>query len=209
MKIVVFGATGGTGQHIVEQALASGHEVVAFARTPSKLRAQHERLSVVQGDVQDAERVKTAVAGVDAVISALGPTSNTADYQVTKGTKNILAAMEKHDVRRLVVSAGAGVGDPNDEPRLINKLINVALKLFSRHVYEDMKRVVETVRASDVDWTIVRAPMLTDNPKSGNVRVGYVGKGMGPRLARADMAHFMLQQLEDETYLRKAPAISN
>ena len=209
MNLAVFGATGRTGRHVVEQALERGYEVMAFARSPQKLDAYRERVAIVEGDVQDADAVQEAIAGADAVISVLGPTENVPDYQVTRGTRHILDGMKQHGVERLIVSAGAGVSVPKDEPGLFNKLINVLLKLFSRHVYEDMKRVVATVRDSDVDWTIVRVPMLTDDAPQGDVKVGYVGKGMGPRLARADMASFILDQVEDDAYLHEAPAISN
>ena len=209
MKVVVFGATGKTGRHVVEQALAAGHTVVAFARDPSKLNTTHKRLSVVQRDVQNPAQVEQAVAGADAVVSVLGPTHNRPAYEVSKGMANILNAMKNRRVRRLVIAAGAGVGDPNDEPKLINKAISVLLKLVSRNVLEDMKRTVELVRASDRDWVIVRVPRLTDAPRTGKVKAGYVGKGMGLTLSRADMADFMLQQLKGDTYLQKAPAISN
>lgn len=209
MKVTIFGATGRTGQHIVEQALERGHEVTAFVRSPQKLYPYRDRLTIVEGDVQDVGAVREAVAGADAVVSVLGPTENTPDYQVTRGTRHILDAMKAHGVDRLVISAGAGVSDPRDEPRLFNKLINVLLKLFSRHVYEDMKRTVAAVRDSDVDWTIVRVPMLTDDAPKGEVKVGYVGKGMGPRITRADMASFMLDQVDSDAYLHQAPAISN
>ena len=208
MKIAVFGATGKTGRHIVEQALAAGHHVVAFARNPGKLSLADERLSIVQGDVQSAEQVEQAIQGVDAVVSVLGPSHNKPTYEVSRGTTNILEAMHKHNVRRLVVSAGAGIGDPNDAPKLPNKAINLALKLLSRNVYEDMMRTAQIVRGSDRDWVIVRVPRLTDNPKTGNVKVAWVGKGMGYQIPRADMAAWMLKQIDDPTYVRQAPAIS-
>ena len=211
--LAIFGASGRTGQHLVAQALQRGYEVTALGRSAQKLAAYEGRIEIVEGDVKHAEAVARAVARADAVISVLGPTANRPDYAVTRGTENILEAMKEHGVRRLVVSAGAGVADPNDEPKLLNKLISVLLKLFSRHVYEDMKRMVETVRRSDVDWTIVRVPMLTGEATevmtTKGVRVGYVGKGMGARLSRANLAGFMLDQLRDETYLHKAPAISD
>lgn len=209
MKIAVFGATGRAGRHLVEQAFAAGHEVVALVRTPAKLNISDARLSVIQGDVQDSAKVEQTIADVDAVVSVLGPASNAPTFEVSKGMQNILVAMSKHGVQRLVISAGAGVGDPNDAPKLVHKAINALLKLLSGNVYEDMKRTVATVRASDRDWVIVRVPRLTDDPKSGNIQVGYVGKGMGMQIGRADMADFMLKQLASDTYLRKAPAISN
>jgi putative NADH-flavin reductase len=193
----------------VEQALATGYEVVAFARTPSKLGIQNEKLKVVEGDVQNAQQVERAVVGSAAILSVMGPTSNTPDYQISAGMQNIVAAMETHGLRRLIVSAGAGVSDPEDEPKLFNKLIGLLLKLISPHVYEDMKRSVAIVRASDLDWTVVRVPMLNDGHKEGQVRVGYVGKGVGARLSRADLAAFMLKELKQGVYIHQAPVISN
>lgn len=209
MKLAIFGASGRSGQHLVEQALQRGHHVTAFARSPQKLAAYRDQIEIVEGDVQDAEAVAQAVATAGAVISVLGPTENTPDYQVTRGTRHILAAMKQHNVHRLIVSAGAGVSDPRDEPKLFHKAINLLLRLFSRHVYEDMKRTVATVRDSDLDWTIVRVPMLSDDPPQGRVEVGYVGQGMGSRITRADVASFMLDQVDDDAYLHQAPAISN
>lgn len=209
MKLAIFGATGRTGRHLVSQALERGHTVTSLARRPQKLAQVARRITVVEGDVQDAAAVAQVVAGADAVLSVLGPTANRPDYQVTRGTEHILAAMEEYGVRRLLLSAGAGVADPNDAPQLFHRVITLLLKLLSRHVYEDMERTVQTVRASNIDWTIVRVPMLTDGPAQGQVKVGYVGKGPGARLSRADMATFMLDEAQKNQWVGRAPAISN
>jgi putative NADH-flavin reductase len=209
MKVTVFGATGRTGQHVVEEALEAGHSVKAFARTPSKLEIAHPDLEVVQGDVLEPERVEAAVAGADAVISVLGPVKNEPTYTISRGMGHILEAMRKHDVERLIVSVGAGVRMPQDEPGLFDRVIGFVLKLTARHVYEDMRRVAERVRESDRDWTLVRVPMLTDDPGTGDIRAGYLGEGTGPRLSREDMASFIVGQLEDGRYVREAPVISN
>ena len=193
----------------MRQALEADHEVTALVRTPAKLTVNDDRLKVLQGDVTQADQVEEVVAGAEAVISVLGPTSNKPDFMVSQGMGHIIAAMDKHGIRRLVVSAGAGVADPNDDPKLPNKIIGWLVRTFSRYVYEDMVRTVEAVRASDLDWTIVRVPMLTDDAPKGDVKAAYVGKGMGSRLTRTDLAAFMLQQVEDKTYLGQAPAISN
>jgi putative NADH-flavin reductase len=209
MKLTLFGATGRTGKYLVEAALARGYYVTALARNPAKLALQSERLFTVEGDIQDPQKVSEALVGADVVISVLGPTNNQPTFEVSTGMANILAAMQAYGVRRLVVSSGAGVSDPNDAPRLVNHLIGALLKLTSRYVLEDMQRTVDLVQASDRDWTVVRVPMLTDDPKTGKVKVGYVGKGTGSRISRADMADFMLKQATDNTYLCLAPAISN
>jgi len=209
MKLAIFGATGRTGQHLLRQALEAGHQVTVLARDPAKLSVQNERLTVVKGSLKDAGCVEQVVAGADVVLSALGPTNNQPTFEISQGTQLIINTMKKHGARRLVIAAGAGVGDPEDAPKLFNKLINVLLKTISKNVYEDMLKTVSLVRASDLEWTIVRVPMLTDDPKTGQLKIGMVGKGMGPRISRADMADFMLQQASTRQYVGKAPAISN
>ncbi len=209
MNIVIFGATGRTGQLLVEKALERGHQVTALARSPEKLTGFNGQLEIVQGDARDAGKVAEAVAGAEAVISVLGPTENRPVFAVSKATENILSAMKDQGVERLILSAGAGVGDPQDAPRLFNRLIDFLLKLFSRWVYEDMVRTVEQVRSSDLQWTVVRVPMLVDGEETEEVQVGYVGKGMGPRVFRADLAAFMLDQLASSEYVQQAPAISS
>lgn len=209
MRITVFGATGKTGKLVVAQALAQGHEVVAFARTPSKLDIQNPRLHLAQGDIQNAEQVAQAIAGADAVISVLGPTSNAPELTVSKGMQNILAGMQAQHVKRLIVSTGAGVWNDGDQPGIPDKIITALLKLVSKNVLQDMVNTAALVRNSDRDWTIVRVPMLTDDAATGTVRAGAVGKDIGTRIGRADMAGFILKQLEDKTWVKRAPAISN
>lgn len=209
MQLAVFGGTGKTGKFVVEQALAAGHSVTMLARNPSKVSIQNSNLRVVQGDVQDAAKVLETVSGAAAVISTLGPTSNKPLFEVSKGMTNIIAAMREAGVRRLITTAGAGVREEMDQPKLADKLIVTLLKLLNGNVYNDMLRVVEQVKASGLDWTIVRAPMLTDDAATGNVRAGGVGKDIGTRLSRADFAAFLLAQVNSPQWVGKAPAISN
>lgn len=208
MKLAIFGGSGKTGQHVVQQALAAGHEVVALARTPSKVGVQHPHLKVVQGDILDATGVENVVQGVDAVISVLGPSSNKPEFTISRGMDNILKAMQKHNVQRLVLSVGAGVREPEDKPTFVDRFIGLLLNVVSKYVVADMQQVVQKVKASNLNWTIVRVPMLTDQPAQGALKVGYVGD-ISPRISRADMASFMLKQVQDLQFLRKAPAISN
>ena len=209
VKLSIFGATGQTGRELARQALAGGHELAALARDPARLSISSAQLRVVRGDVGDRAAVSEAVRGAEAVLSVLGPSQNKPDFGVSAGMENIVQVMREQGVRRLVVSIGAGVADPRDKPTIIHSLLFAALTVMARYVYEDMAGVAGIVRASALDWTIVRVPMLTNNPATGRVRVGYVGRGTGPRLARADMARFMLEQCMDPTYLRQAPVISN
>lgn len=210
MKLTIFGATGGTGKQLVEQALAAGNYVAAYVRNPSKLNIRHEHLTIVQGELADQAMIEHAVSGADAVISVLGPRGGSKDKPITRGMQNIIEAMKKHGVRRLIVSSTLSAKDPNDLPDFKAKALVNLVKLTMHAAYEEIVSVAETVRKSDLDWTIIRLTTLNNNPKSGKVRVGYLGKGeVGLRISRADLAEFMLKQVQDTKYLRQAPVISN
>ena len=208
MKLTVFGASGRTGRPLVEQALAAGHEVTAFVRDPSKLGMDHERLTVVEGDVKEPAKVREAVEGADAVLGALGHTKSSAKDVQTVGTQNIVAAMKETGVRRLVSLTGAGVSDPKDEPKLFDKAITTLLKLLQKDVLEDGENHARVIEKSGLDWVIVRGPMLTEGEKKGEYRVGYVGKNSGTKISRSDVADFMLRQTHDDTYLGQKPMVS-
>jgi putative NADH-flavin reductase len=210
MRITVFGATGGTGRRLVEQAIAEGNEVVAYVRNPSKLDMENEHLTVVQGELTDEELIEKAVKGVDAVISLLGPRGGSKSKPLTHGIQNIITAMKKQGVRRLVITSTLSAKDPNDLPDFKTKSLVNLVKVTMHDAYEDIVSTAETVRNSDLDWTIVRLTMLNNKPKSGKVRAGYVGRGdVGTWISRADVADFMLKQVQDTKYLRQAPAITN
>jgi len=185
---------------VAQRALAAGQTVTALARDPARATAA-AGLTLVRGDVRDA--------AAEAVVSVLGPSRNAPDFAVSAGTAHLLAAMRASGLRRLIVTCGAAVHDPLDKPGWLDDLIAALVKRAARYVYEDMVRTVALVRASDLDWTVVRGPRLTDGPAAGRWRVGYVSVGTGPSLTRADLAGCVLAQLADRTYVRQAPAVSN
>lgn len=208
MKIVVFGASGGTGIEIVKQALAAGHEVTAFVRNPAKVAINHPNLCIVQGDVLDALAVEKAVEGQEAVISALGPTRPPVPGMMESAAKNIMAAMQKYGVRRLISTTGAGVRDPQDQPKLMDFVMKRLLTLLAASVLRDSAANVAVFRASNLDWTIVRYPRLTNGPHTGKYRVGYIGKDSGSQLSRADGADFVLRELAEGKYIHQMPMVS-
>jgi len=210
LKLTIFGATGRTGKQLVEQALAAGNHVVAYVRNPSKLEFKHKYLTIVEGELADQMMIEQAVDGTDAVISVLGPRGGSKDKPITRGMQNIITAMNKYGVRRLIVSSTLSVKDPNDLPDFkANVLVNI-VKLAMHTAYEEIISIAETVRKSDLDWTILRLTTLNNKTKSGKVRVGYLGKGeVGLRISRADLAEFMLKQVQNTKYLRQSPVISN
>lgn len=208
MKIVVFGASRGLGLQIVEQALKAGHTLTAFVRTPSRFPLQHPNLTISQGDSMDAAAVETAIAGQEAVVSTLAPTRPPVPRMMETSAKNIVAAMEKHGVSRLISTTGAGVRQPEDKPKLSDSLIGVLLNLLAKEVVLDSAANVRVIQSSGLDWTIVRFPRLTDGEGTGSYRAGYVSKESSTKLSRADGADFILKELDEKKWLRKLPLVS-
>jgi len=210
MKITIFGPTGETGKLLVEQALAAGYEVVAYARNPTKLDIKNQHLTIIEGTLFDQESIENAVKGSNVVLSTLGPRGGSKDKPLTKGMQNIIAAMKNQSVRRLIITSTLSAKDPKDKPDLRTRTMVNFVKTTMHNAYGDIVSVAETVRASDLDWTIVRLAILNNKPKSGKVKAGYVGSGeVGTQISRADIAGFMLSQIGDTKHLREAPAISN
>jgi putative NADH-flavin reductase len=163
MRITVFGATGRTGRPLVARALDRGHEVVAFARSAAKVDREDPDLGVVEGDAYTGEGVAEAVAGADAVVSVLGQTDEGPDDLLTMAGENVLDAMDEAGDDRFVTLVGAGVRKKGESVTLSDRVMGALLKLLARQVLEDARTHVEQVRATDLDWTVVRAPRLTDD----------------------------------------------
>ncbi len=207
MKLVVFGASGATGKQLVAQGLARGHHVIAFVRTPGKLMIRHEELRVIQGDVADSASVARAVAGNDAVLSALGvgkPLRH--DPAVIEGVRNIVRAMDGGPSRLIYLSF---LGVHEGRAQLGFVLGRIMANLVVRNEVADHEVKEDIVRRSNLDWTIVRPVGLTNGPATGEYRQGLDirAKSLIPTISRADVADFMLRQLIDNSYVRKAVAV--
>ena len=207
MRLTVFGGSGRIGIPLINQALAAGQEVTALVRTPAKLAIQHERLHVLQGDALDAGQVAAAIAGADAVLSVLGQTHPPTKDLLTTAVGNMLAGMAANGVHRFVYLTGAGVRHPNDTPGLPDKVMGRLLKLMAGEVLADSERAVDLIKSSPLDWVIVRAPRLSEEPAKGSYRSGYIQPGFAA-ISRADVAGFMLEQASDDQYVREMPVIS-
>lgn len=204
MKILVFGATGRTGRHIVRQALRQGYIVGAFARNPKNLDMQHENLRIIKGDVFNPDSVESAVKGHDAVLCALGTRSRLPTKMLSEGTGNIIKAMEKYHVRRFVCLTSAGVLD-SDGGFLLGK---VMIPVLWKHVFADKRRQLEEVMKSDLDWIAVRAVKLTDGPRTKKYHAALV-RPIKNRVSRANVADFMLKQVTSDKFLREMPIVSD
>lgn len=207
MRIALFGSTGTLGSVVLAKALEAGHEVTAFTRNAGNITITHDRLRVVVGDVLDPAAVEQAVLGQDAVLVCLG--AGRKGGVRTDGTRIVVQAMERTGVKRLICQSTLGTGDSRGNLNFLWKYILFGVVL--RKALADHETQEQLVRASDLDWTIVRPSAFTDGPATGAYRrdFGPDEKGLALKISRADIAAFLLEQLTDTSYVGRTPAISN
>ena len=209
MKILVIGATGGTGREIVGQAAAAGHEVTAFVRDAKEGREALPGVALIEGDARDAASLRRALSGQDAVADALGSSMSGPFKEVTlfsESTKALIEAMQAEGVRRLVCITGIGAGDSRGHGGFLYD--HVVQPLLLRGVYADKDRQEELIRASGLDWVIVRPALLSDGPAVGGTQaLTDLQHVHGGSITRADAAAFVLRQLASDEWLHKTPLI--
>lgn len=206
-SIFIFGASGKTGYELVNQALTNGYFVTAFVRNPSKLKIIHSNLKVIQGDITDYQKVAHAITDHDAVLSALGAASPFKfDQSVVDGTQTIIKAMEVNGISRFIYMSFIGVAESRHTSGFVIK--HIASKLLSTEIAGHEARE-SMIKQSGLNWTIVRPVTLTNGKHTGQYRSGegIHSKGFPVIISRADVADLMLQQVTDDTFLRKATGI--
>jgi len=195
MKLVIFGSTGGTGREVIKQALEAGHYVTAIARNPSALAIQHERLHVVKADVLAPETLPEAMLGQEAVIFAVGAADRLPTKIYSVGVMNVLLAMRDAKVQRLICLSASGLDPGNIIQKFIAKPI---LWRVFKYGYTDMFQMEMIVKASSMDWTIIRPPRLNDKARTGEYKVA-VDRQLtnGWMISRADLADYIVKYVQD------------
>ncbi|MCW4458788.1 NAD(P)-dependent oxidoreductase [Microbacterium sp. MPKO10] len=204
MKLLMLGATGGTGAALLDQAVAAGYDVTVIARTPANVHASDDAVTLVQGDVLEPGPWQDIAAEHDTLLSCLGSTDRRHPTTVySRGTVNALTAMGTKPERRLVCLSSAGLDAPADMPlpqKLVTRLI---IQRLYRHGYADMRRMEAALRDEEARWTIVRPPMLTNAPGTGRYRTAIDGSLPNMRsVPRADLAHYMLTAIDNPSTWR-------
>jgi putative NADH-flavin reductase len=222
MKLTIVAATGGIGRHLLEQAVAAGHDVTAVVRNPNKLAGEAVRVVTADLAAADPAALESAVAGADAVHSGLGPQSTSETGIAAQGTRAIVGAMQATGVRRIVVVSAAPIGtlpsparpkpprhDPGDGFLMRHLFTHVAKTLFHKH-YADLALMEDILRDSALDWTVVRPPRLTDKPPTGSYRTAHGHNLRGAwSISRADVAHLLLGVLEQPETTNQTIGIAN
>jgi nucleoside-diphosphate-sugar epimerase len=211
MRIVIFGASGSTGRLLTEQALAAGHDVVAVTRQPADFPITHEQLSVLEADVHDGQAVDRAVEGADVVLSTLGvPFTRKPVTIYSDGIRNIIAAMSRHGVERVVVVSSTAT-EPHQHAGggflLYRVLLQLVIATFGKTSISDMRRMEALLRDSDLRWTIMRPSKLFDAPGVSSYQL-HEGQAPGIFTSRSDLAASLLKQATDDRFVRKAVEVT-
>lgn len=209
MKIIIFGATGTIGKHLVEQSLGKGYEVLAFSRNKDNLnKFNHPSLIKIEGDVLNPKDVQNAIKDQEVIIIVLGSGSNRKSRVRSEGTKNIIETMKINGVKRLICQSTLGAGESTGNLNFFWK--NIMFGWFLKQLFLDHELQEEYVRNSGLDWTIVRPAAFTDGEKKENYRHGFssIDKSVKLKISRADVADFILKQLDSSVYLFKSPGLS-
>ncbi len=207
MRIVIFGSTGNIGKPLVLEALALGYIVTAFTRNKKNLKEiKHRNLNVVQGDILDKEAVKKAVKNQDAVICVIG--SGRKGTVRSQGTSNIIEGMQSQGVKRLICQSTLGAGDSRDNLNFFWK--HIMFGWYLRGAYKDHELQEKYVMESDLNWTLVRPGAFTGGRATGNFRHGFApdDRTVTLKISKADVAMFLLMQLNTDQYLKKTPGLS-
>lgn len=213
MNVTVLGATGAIGSLTVDHLLADGHTVTAYVRNPQKVPAHWgDRVRVVVGEMADAAAIDSAIAGADAVVSALGPSMDrkATGLPLVEGTRHVLEAMARHGVRRYVGHGTPSVADPQEQATFQSRFVGFMGRNMLPRAYKELLGVTALVTAADVDWTIVRFIRPTNGEPTGTVKAGFFGTDkIGFAITRGDIAAFTADQVTDARYVGRAPAVSN
>ena len=212
--IALLGATGRSGVPFTKLALQQGHTIQALVRDPLKVTVQHPQLRIIKGNALNPADIGKVLQGADGVVSFLGQDKASQPDLQTKATDLIISGMKTRQLRRLISVTGGGVRDTvQDKPGFMDNLIVFIMKNLAgagpRNALADGISHADRIKQSGLDWTIVRGPMLTDDPAKGTHQVGYVGTVGGIKLPRADLAAFVLDEWESGEWTGKMPFVTN
>ena len=203
MKLAIFGATGRVGSEILKRALEDGHQVTALQRSP-KLD-KHPNLETVFGNVREGKDIERVITGADAVFSALGTDKTTT---LTDALPFIIESMERHGINRIITIGTAGILNSRLEDGKLRYQGGDSNRKMT-FAAEEHKKAFRLLEQSNLEWTIVRGPVLTNKPGTGHVEVGHVGTVRGFKLSREDLADFVLKEIEDGNYVHQMPFLTN
>ncbi len=213
MKVIIFGATGFSGQGILAEALKQGHKVTILVRDASKIPIRHQNLTIVEGNVLNTQTVASVLHHQEAVIQCLG-VGGKGDGKpstfISDATKIIVDEMQKQNIKRLIAMSNVGAGNSIAfQPWFFTKIILPYFMKWLKVIIEDKNRMEPIIMNSNLDWTIVRCPNIVDKPAKGTCNATLDGKGLKLSVTLPDLSKFMVEQLKQKAFIKQAPSVSN
>jgi len=213
MKVIIFGATGFSGQGILAEALKQGHEVTILVRDASKIPIKHQNLTIVEGNVLNTQTVASVLHHQEAVIQCLG-VGGKGDGKpstfISDATKIIVDEMQMQKIKRLIAMSNVGAGNSIAfQPWFFTKIILPYFMKWLKVIIEDKNRMEPIIMNSNLDWTIVRCPNIVDKPAKGRCNATLDGKGLKLSITLSDLSKFMVEQLKQTAFIKQAPSVSN
>ena len=211
MKVIIFGATGGIGKWAVKHALEKGYHVTSYVRNKQKMTTQDDKLTVIQGEISDYDKVKSALTGQDAVIWCVGiPMKNKlVKFESKKGHEILLKAMKEQGVKRLIDWGTPSVAFDKDKTSFITVVPGIMAGTMFSKAKAEMIAIGQMLNESDLDWTMVRFMMPQDTAYTGKVKAGFGDVKMNFAISREDIGAFMVEQVESKDYIRSMPIIGS
>jgi putative NADH-flavin reductase len=213
MKVIIFGATGFSGQAILAETIKQGHEVTVLVRDSSKVKIKHNNLRIVKGNVLDSQKVAFVIQNQEAVIQCLGVggkgDGNPTTF-ISEATKVIVDEMQKQQIKRLIALSNVGAGNSVAfQPWVFTKIILPYFMKWLKVIIDDKNRMEPIIMNSNLNWTIVRCPNIVDKPAKGKYNATLDGKGLKLSITLDDLSKFMVGQLKETTFNKQAPCVSN
>jgi putative NADH-flavin reductase len=213
MKVIIFGATGFSGQAILAETIKQGHEVTVLVRDSSKVKIKHNNLRIVKGNVLDSQKVAFVIQNQEAVIQCLGVggkgDGNPTTF-ISEATKVIVDEMQKQQIKRLIALSNVGAGNSVAfQPWVFTKIILPYFMKWLKVIIDDKNRMEPIIMNSNLNWTIVRCPNIVDKPAKGKYNATLDGKGLKLSITLDDLSKFIVGQLKETTFNKQAPCVSN
>lgn len=213
MKVIIFGATGFSGQAILAETIKQGHEVTVFVRDSSKVKINHNNLRIVEGNVLDSQKVAFVIQNQEAVIQCLGVggkgDGNPTTF-ISEATKVIVDEMQKQQIKRMIAMSNVGAGNSVAfQPWFFTKIILPHFMKWLKVIIDDKNRMEPIIMNSNLNWTIVRCPNIVDKPAKGKYNATLDGKGLKLSITLDDLSKFIVGQLKETIFNKQAPCVSN
>ena len=206
-KIAILGGSGKSGKFLVKQLLDQGYSLRVFLRHPAKLQISHPLLEIVEGDAREYSHIHTLLQGCEAVISTLGQRKGE-PLVFSQATIHLIQAMQELQVHRYILVAGLNLDTAADKKGLKSKLLTRMMKWAFPTIVADKQKEYQTLLQSNINWTVVRLPLIEETDRRGEIRVSTLDCP-GKKISTADLADFLVRQLTDTSYMHKAPFIAN